>query len=107
MGWLRKHGTAKVSKKHSDRETTEGLVACAVSEDGRAAALIKVSSETDFAAKSETFINLASHVAFATLNNKGTISETKDVLGFKYNSKSVQTVLDEAIVAIRENVGVS
>jgi len=107
LDWLRKHGTAKVSKKHSNRETTEGLVACAVSDDGKSASLIKVSSETDFAAKSETFIKLASHVAFATLNSKNTCSVTQDVLGFEYNSKSVQTVLDEAIVAIRENVGVS
>ena len=108
LDWLRQHGTAKASKKLGDREAEEGLVACAVSEDGKSASIVKVSSETDFAGKSDAFVSLACHVAGATLNSSssGDLDPESSVLGLEFESKSVQTVLEEAIVAIRENLGV-
>lgn len=110
LDWLRQHGTAKASKKLGDREAEEGLVACAVSENGKSASIVKVSSETDFAGKSDTFVRLACHVASATLNSNssGVLEpQSSSVLGLEYESKSVQAALDDAIVAIRENLGVS
>jgi len=110
LDWLRQHGTAKASKKLGDREAEEGLVACAVSENGKSASIVKVSSETDFAGKSDTFVRLACHVASATLNSNssGVLEpQSSSVLGLEFESKSVQSALDEAIVAIRENLGVS
>jgi len=108
LDWLRQHGTAKATKKLGDREAEEGLVACAVSEDGKAASIVKVSSETDFAGKSDAFVGLACHVAGATLSSSssGDLDPESSVLGLEYDSKSVQTALEEAIVAIRENLGV-
>lgn len=92
----------------SGRDADEGLVACSVSDDGLSASLVKVSSETDFAGKSQAFVDFVIHVADATLasGTPGNLA-TDDVLELKSNNKSVQTALEEAIVAIRENLGVS
>lgn len=108
MDWLRKHGAAKASKKVSGREAEEGLVAASVSEDGKSASLVKISSETDFAGKSPAFVEFVSHVAASTLGANSTGSlDTDTVLSLESDSKSVQVALEEAIVAIRENLGVS
>jgi translation elongation factor Ts len=108
LDWLRQHGAAKASKKLSGRDAEEGLVACAVSPDGKSASIVKVSSETDFAGKSDAFVKLATHVAEATLTNDadGDLS-SESVMNLQANSKSVQIAMEEAIVAIRENLGVS
>jgi len=108
LDWLRQHGAAKASKKLGDREAEEGLVACAVSEDGKSASIVKISSETDFAGKSDAFVDLACHVAGATLSSSssGKLDPQSTVLGLEFESKSVQTALEDAVVAIRENLGV-
>lgn len=108
LDWLRKNGTAKASKKLGDREAEEGLVSCAVSKDGKSASIVQVSSETDFAGKSDAFVGLACHVAGATLSSSssGDLDTESSVLGLEFESKSVQTAMEEAIVAIRENLGV-
>lgn len=108
MDWLRQHGAAKTAKKVSGRDAEEGLVACSVSEDGKSASLVKVSSETDFAGKSQAFVDFVEHVANATLSS-GTAGSlnAEQVLTLKSGTKSVQTALEEAIVAIRENLGVA
>jgi elongation factor Ts len=108
MDWLRQHGAAKAAQKVSGRDAEEGLVACVVSPDGKSAALIKVSSETDFAGKSQAFVDFVQHVARATLGSEenGNLDVDK-VLALQASSKSVKTALEEAIVAIRENLGVS
>jgi len=108
MDWLRQHGAAKAAKKVSGRDAVEGLVACTVSEDGKSASLVKVSSETDFAGKSQAFVDFVKHVANATLSSKtvGNL-DAEDVMALESSSRSVQTALEEAIVAIRENLGVA
>jgi elongation factor Ts len=108
MDWLRQHGAAKASQKVSGRDAEEGLVACVVAQDGKSASLVKVSSETDFAGKSPAFVNFVMHVADATLTaDSDSMLEPQSVLALESDSKSVQTALEEAIVAIRENLGVS
>jgi elongation factor Ts len=108
MDWLRQHGAAKAASKVSGREAVEGLVAFQVSEDGKTASIVKVSSETDFAGRSSSFVDLVTHVAGATLSSeKDGAIEADTLKGLKYESKSVQTALEEAIVAIRENLGLT
>eukprot|EP00560_Eucampia_antarctica_P000744 CAMPEP_0197841824 /NCGR_PEP_ID=MMETSP1437-20131217/46395_1 /TAXON_ID=49252 ORGANISM="Eucampia antarctica, Strain CCMP1452" /NCGR_SAMPLE_ID=MMETSP1437 /ASSEMBLY_ACC=CAM_ASM_001096 /LENGTH=397 /DNA_ID=CAMNT_0043451627 /DNA_START=63 /DNA_END=1259 /DNA_ORIENTATION=- len=70
--WLRTNGSAKVLSKVSGREASEGLVGICFSssdesEDSDVAAIVKVSSETDFASRSEAFFNLVKNVAEATM----------------------------------------
>jgi elongation factor Ts len=110
VDWLRQHGAAKASSKVKGREASEGLVGLKISDDGSSAALVKVSSETDFASRSAAFVNLVSHAADATLLQctvkEGKVDE-ETVLSSEYDSKSVQQALDEAVVAIRENLGLA
>ena len=109
MDWLRQHGAAKASAKAQGREAAEGLVGLRVADDGSAAAIIQISSETDFASRSAAFVNLVTHTADAALsqtNVKGNLEE-EVLLSSEYNDKSVKDALDEAVVAIRENLGVS
>ena len=57
VDFLRKKGLAKANKK-SSREAKEGAVGVYSNEN--ITALIKVNSETDFAAKSDTFLDFFS-----------------------------------------------
>ena len=57
---LREKGLAKAAGR-SDRENSEGIVV--VAENDRAAALVHLKSETDFAAKSDDFVKLAHELA--------------------------------------------
>ena len=50
--FLRENGLAKAAKK-AGRIVAEGLVAVAVSEDAKEAAIVEVNSETDFVAKND------------------------------------------------------
>ena len=59
---LRKKGIAVAAKK-SSRETTEGGVAIAYSQDHAAAAMVRLASETDFVARNEKFRNLLDTLA--------------------------------------------
>ena len=110
LDWLRKQGALKAASKLVGRETPQGLVGLCVSPDGRHASLVQVAAETDFAGRSKTFVDLVLGVAQATLASReeGALSqdqilaaETDDT-----NKKSVQVLLNEAIVAIRENLSV-
>lgn len=106
MDWLREHGAAKASSKLQGRETTEGLVGLKVSADGKTAALVKVASETDFAGRSAPFVGLVGHVASAILSSTDGVLSEGDILEAASEGKSIKDALDEAIVAIRENISV-
>ena len=65
--FLRENGLAKAAKK-AGRIAAEGLVAVAVSEDAKEAAIVEVNSETDFVAKNEEFQNYVADVAAQAMN---------------------------------------
>eukprot|EP00522_Entomoneis_paludosa_P004087 CAMPEP_0172473912 /NCGR_PEP_ID=MMETSP1065-20121228/69093_1 /TAXON_ID=265537 /ORGANISM="Amphiprora paludosa, Strain CCMP125" /LENGTH=325 /DNA_ID=CAMNT_0013232089 /DNA_START=45 /DNA_END=1022 /DNA_ORIENTATION=+ len=113
LDWLRKHGAAKASSKVADRETTEGLVSFA-SANEQSAVLVKVASETDFAGRSDTFVQLIDQVTMATLpsatlTDATTMELSKEDIASSQTTdgKTVQQLMDEAIVAIRENISVA
>ncbi len=58
---LRKKSGEKAVKK-ADRETSEGLVAAAVSDDGKTATMVEVRCETDFCARNEVFVDTVKKV---------------------------------------------
>jgi elongation factor Ts len=64
---LRKKGQ-KLSAKRADREATEGVVLALVSDDHKKGIIVKLSSETDFVAKNESFVNLTKEFAAIALN---------------------------------------
>ena len=58
MDSLRKKGLATLAKR-AERETTEGLVVCKSSPDGKTSVLATLCCETDFVAKSDDFVAMA------------------------------------------------
>jgi len=66
---MRKQGLAKADKKAS-RVAAEGVIASAVSADGKSAVLVEVNSETDFVARGDDFTAFAKDVAAVALATK-------------------------------------
>lgn len=108
MDWLRKHGAAKASSKLAGRDATEGLVGVKVNAEGTKASIVKVASETDFAGRSSAFVTLVTLVAEATLESTSHgLLDDAQILEASFDKKTVKDAMDEAIVAIRENLRVS
>lgn len=81
---LRKKGE-KLSAKRADREATEGAVIALISDDKTKGAVIKLSCETDFVAKNEEFIALATKFAEIALENMPADKEA--LLALPFNDK--------------------
>jgi elongation factor Ts len=65
---LRKKGE-KLSAKRADREATEGAVIALISDDKAKGVIVKLSCETDFVAKNDEFVALATRFAEVALEN--------------------------------------
>ncbi len=101
---LRKSGAAKAVKK-SGRIAAEGLVAIAVADDKKSAALVEVNSETDFAAKGENFQNFCKSVAAQALATKAaTLDELMAEAWIEDPSISVKDALVAKVAVIGENL---
>ena len=97
---LRKKGLAKASKK-SDRAATEGAVGIYFNQN--ITALIKVNSETDFAAKSDTFLNFFDSLGKLVLENNS-ILDINQFLSLSYETGTVQDYFNSMIAKIGENL---
>ena len=97
---LRKKGLAKASKK-TDRAANEGAVGVYSNND--ITALIKVNSETDIAAKSDTFLNFLDSLGKLALENNSLITK-ENFLKMKYEKGSVQDYFNSMIAKIGENL---
>ncbi len=62
MDLLRKKGLATLAKR-AGRDTSEGLVVCKITTDGKTAAMATLCCETDFVAKSDVFVATAQTLA--------------------------------------------
>ncbi|GKY94240.1 hypothetical protein MPSEU_000389800 [Mayamaea pseudoterrestris] len=109
LDWLRQQGASKAASKLIGRETLHGLIGLRISQDGKEAALVQVAAETDFAGRSKTFVDLVVGVSEATLAShaSGVLSQENVLAARTSDDKCVQELLNEAIVAIRENLSVS
>ena len=97
---LRKKGLAKASKK-SDRAANEGAVGVYSNKD--ITALIKVNSETDFAAKSDTFLDFFDSLGNLVLKNNS-ILDKDQFLRLEYEKGTVQDYFNSMIAKIGENL---
>ena len=97
---LRKKGLAKASKK-SDRAAIEGAVGFYSNED--ITALIKVNSETDFAAKSDTFLDFLDNLGKLVLENN-TVLDKDQFLNLEYDKGTVKDYFNAMIAKIGENL---
>ena len=97
---LRKKGLAKASKK-SDRAAIEGAVGFYSNKD--ITALIKVNSETDFAAKSDTFLDFLDNLGKLVLENNTLLNKDK-FLNLEYDKGTVKDYFNTMIAKIGENL---
>ncbi|MDC2978117.1 translation elongation factor Ts [Pelagibacteraceae bacterium] len=97
---LRKKGLAKASKK-SDRAANEGAVGIYSNTD--ITVLLKVNSETDFAAKSEIFLDFLDKLGNFVLKNKILIDKNQ-FLNQKYEEGTIQDYFNSMIAKIGENL---
>ena len=97
---LRKKGLAKASKK-SDRTAVEGAVGVYSNKD--IIALIKVNSETDFAAKSDTFLDFLDNLGRIVLDKNKSLDKNI-FLNLKYDKGTIQDYFNSMIAKIGENL---
>ena len=97
---LRKKGLAKASKK-SDRTAIEGAVG--VYSNKNITAIIKVNSETDFAAKSDTFLDFIDSLGKLVLENN-TLLDKEQFLNLAYDNGTVKDYFNSMIAKIGENL---
>ena len=104
IDYLRKKGLAKASKK-SSREANEGAIG--FFENNNICILIKINSETDFAAKSDTFLDFVDYIGSAILKLNNTNLDLNTFLNTEVSSKSIKEIVDEMIAKIGENIIIS
>ena len=97
---LRKKGLAKASKK-TDRAANEGAVG--IYSNDSITTLIKVNSETDFAAKSDTFLDFLDSLGQLVLDNNKNLNKS-EFLKLNYENGTVQDYFNSMIAKIGENL---
>jgi len=104
VDFLRTKGLAAASKK-AGRAATEGMVAATVSAECDKGVLLEINSETDFVAKNEIFQGFVKDIANHILqSNPSTVEELLSQPYYGDSSKTIQTMLNEAISVIGENM---
>ncbi len=96
---LRKKGQ-KVAANRADRDSSEGAAIARVNEDSTRGVIISLNCETDFVAKNEAFINLATDLADLALST----SSKEELLASDYKGISVQDKLTEQTGVIGEKI---
>ena len=99
--YLRKKGLAKASKKTS-REANEGAIG--IYSDQNNIVIIKVNSETDFAAKSDTFLNFLDTLGTTALENGNINLDKENFLNIKLKDTNVSDYINNMIAKIGENL---
>ena len=102
VDWLRSRGLAAAAKK-AGRVAAEGLVATAMSEDGRRAAVVEINAETDFVARNEIFQDFVRRTATLALDSRGDIDALARMT-WPGSTGTVQERLTELVATIGENL---
>ncbi len=101
---LRKKGQ-KVSAKRADNEANEGIVIAVVNDAKNRGVIVKMSSETDFVAKNEEFVNGVKEIANAALAG---FPENKDALMDQpTKSGTVKSTIDDLLTKFTEKMVLS
>lgn len=101
IDFLRKKGQ-KVANKRADRSTSEGLVIAKTSDDARFGIITMLNCETDFVAKNQEFIDLATAIATISLQNRPkNLDELKNT---KLNDRTVSELISDYMGKTGEKV---
>ncbi|TDM00398.1 MAG: elongation factor Ts [Flavobacteriaceae bacterium] len=98
---LRKKGQ-KVAANRADRDSTEGAAISVVNSDRTKGASIKLNCETDFVAKNEDFVKLATQIAEKALE----VSSLDELLATQFGDLSLADKLVEQTGVIGEKIEV-
>ena len=101
VDWLREKGLAKAAKK-ADRIAAEG-VAYATVVNG-VGVVIEVNSETDFAAKTESFLDLVKNLAEVVATQNPADVEALKACTYPNSNLTVTEILQEKVMSIGENM---
>ena len=101
VDWLREKGLAKAAKK-ADRIAAEG-VAYATVVDG-VGVVIEVNSETDFAAKTDAFLDLVKNLAAVVATENPADVEALKASKYPNSNLTVTEIMQEKVMSIGENM---
>jgi len=101
VDWLREKGLAKAAKK-ADRIAAEG-VAYATVVDG-VGVVIEVNSETDFAAKTDAFLDLVKNLATVVATQNPADVDALKACTYPGSSLTVTEIMQEKVMSIGENM---
>ena len=101
IDWLREKGLAKAAKK-ADRIAAEG-VAYATVIDG-VGVVIEVNSETDFAAKTDAFMDLVKNLAIVVATENPADVEALKACKYPNSNLTVTEIMQEKVMSIGENM---
>ena len=101
VDWLREKGLAKAAKK-ADRIAAEG-VAYATVVDG-VGVVIEVNSETDFAAKTDAFMDLVKNLAVVVAKENPADVEALKACKYPESNLTVTEIMQEKVMSIGENM---
>jgi len=96
---LRKKGQ-KVAANRADRESSEGAVLAVVNDEKTEGVIVSVNCETDFVAKNESYIKLATDIANLALKYK----TKEELLAADFNGITVEEKLIEQTGVIGEKI---
>ena len=101
VDWLREKGLAKAAKK-ADRVAAEGVAYAAVI--GGVGVVIEVNSETDFAAKTDAFLDLVKNLAVIVAEQNPADIEALKACTYPGTNLTVTEVMQEKVMSIGENM---
>jgi len=96
---LRKKGQ-EVASDRAAVEADEGLVVTAVSDDGRAGAIVEINCETDFVARNDDFQSFAGRVAERVLDEKPSDLDELEALPYEDD-----VTIEDELVALTGRIG--
>ena len=101
VDWLREKGLAKAAKK-ADRIAAEGVAYAAVI--GGVGVVIEVNSETDFAAKTDSFVDLVKNLAVVVAEQNPADVEALKACTYPNSNLTVTEIMQEKVMSIGENM---
>lgn len=103
IDYLRAKGQ-KVAANRSDREAKEGVVIAKASADNKYGVIVNLSSETDFVAKNQEFIEFAQQIADIALETK--VTTVEDLKAAAMSGATIGEKLLEMVAKIGEKIDV-
>ena len=101
IDWLREKGLAKAAKK-ADRIAAEGVAYATVV--GGVGVVIEVNSETDFAAKTDSFMDLVKNLAVVVAEQNPADVEALKACKYPNSNLTVTEIMQEKVMSIGENM---